>query len=220
MRINVLSIFPDLFTVFLKTGIVRIAQEKGLLEVEVTDIRGFALDSYGTVDDYPYGGGAGMIMKVEPIVSALESLDNPGSVYLLTPRGKLFNQALARDLSGRETITLISGRYKGVDERVRDFADGEISIGDYILSGGEIAAMVVIEAVVRLLPGAVSDSASVLGDSFENGLLDCPNYTRPRVFRGMEVPSVLLSGNHEEIQMWREKEALKLTKKYRTDLLA
>ncbi len=219
MKIDVLSIFPDLFTVFLERGILGRAQENKLLSVEIIDIRTFATDSYGTVDDYPYGGGAGMIMKVEPIVSALESLDNSGKVFLLTPRGGLFTQALARELLSKETITLICGRYKGVDERVRDFVDGEISIGDYVLSGGEVAAMVIIETMARLLPGAVSDPASVKGDSFENGILDAPNYTRPRVFRGKEVPSVLLSGDHKEIDRWREKEALKITKKYRSDLL-
>ena len=220
MKINVLSIFPDLFNTFLETGIVGRTQKSALLNVEVTNIRDLTSDSYGTVDDYPYGGGPGMVMKVEPIVSTLESLDEKGIVYILTPRGILFDQEVAKDLSRKETLTLICGRYKGVDERVRDFVDGEISIGNYILSGGEVAAMAIVEAIVRLLPGAVSDPASVRGDSFENGLLDCPNYTRPKVFRGREVPSILLSGNHKEIERWREKEAFKVTKKYRRDLLA
>lgn len=219
MTINVLSIFPDLFNSFLETGIVGKAQKIELLRVEVNNIRDFASDSYGTVDDYPYGGGAGMVMKVEPIVSALESIDNTGEVYLLTPRGMLFTQNITKELCQKETITIICGRYKGVDERVRYFIDGEISIGDYVLSGGELAAMIIIESVTRLLPGAVSDTASVEGDSFEGGVLDSPNYTRPRVFRGMEVPSVLLSGNHAEIEQWRKEEALKVTKKYRSDLL-
>jgi tRNA (guanine37-N1)-methyltransferase len=220
MKINILSIFPDLFTSFLDTGIVRKSYNKNLLDIEVTNIRDFASDSYGTVDDYPYGGGAGMIMMVEPIVAALESIENSGEVYLLTPRGKLFNQTLARELSNKKTITLICGRYKGVDERVRDFIDGEISIGDFILSGGEVAAMAIVESIARLLPGAVSDVNSIRSDSFENGLLDSPNYTRPKIFRGREVPLILLSGNHEEIKKWRKKEAYKLTKRYRADLLA
>ena len=220
MKINILSIFPDLFTSFLDTGIVRKSCNKNLLDIEVINIRDFAYDSYGTVDDYPYGGGPGMIMMVEPIVDALESIENPGEVYLLTPRGKLFNQAFARELSNKKIITLICGRYKGIDERVRDFIYGEISIGDFILSGGEVAAMAIIEAVSRLLPGAVSDINSIKSDSFEGGLLDSPNYTRPKIFRGMQVPPILLSGNHEEIEKWRKKEALKLTKRYRADLLA
>ncbi len=220
MKINILSIFPDLFTSFLDTGIVRKSCNKNLLDIEVINIRDFASNSYGTVDDYPYGGGSGMIMMVEPIVTALESIENSGEVYLLTPRGKLFNQTFARELSNKKIITLICGRYKGIDERVRDFIHGEISIGDFILSGGEIAAMIIIEAVSRLLPGAVSDINSIRSDSFEDGLLDSPNYTRPKIFRGREVPQILLSGNHDKIKKWRKKEAYKLTKRYRDDLLA
>lgn len=220
MKINILSIFPDLFTTFLDTGIVRKSCNKNLLDIEVINIRDFASDSYGTVDDYPYGGGSGMIMMVEPIVAALETIENPGEVYLLTPRGKLFNQTFAREFSNKKIITLVCGRYKGIDERVRDFIDGEISIGDFILSGGEIAAMTIIEALARLLPGAVGDINSIISDSFEDGLLDSPNYTRPKIYRGREVPPILLSGNHEEIKKWRKKEAYKLTKRYRADLLA
>jgi tRNA (guanine37-N1)-methyltransferase len=219
MKINILSIFPSLFNPFLETGIIGRAKEKGLISFNLVDIRDFSSDSYGTVDDYPYGGGAGMVMKVEPIIKALESLEGKGESYLLSPRGKCFSQSMARELSGKEILSLICGRYKGVDERVRDFVDGEISIGDYILSGGEVAAMVIVEALIRLLPGAVGDAQSVNTDSFEKGLLDSPVYTRPQEFRGKKVPEVLLSGNHGEIEHWREEEAIKLTRKYRKDIL-
>jgi tRNA (guanine37-N1)-methyltransferase len=219
MKINILSIFPSLFDPFLETGIIGRAKGKRIISFNVIDIRDFSSDSYGTVDDYPYGGGAGMVMKVEPIIKALESIGGKGEIYLLSPRGKRLNQSMARDLAKKEILSLICGRYKGVDERVRDFVDGEISIGDYILSGGEVAAMVVIEALTRLLPGAVGDVDSVNTDSFEKGLLDSPVYTRPREFRGKEVPEVLLSGNHEEIEHWREGKAVKLTKEYRKDIM-
>jgi tRNA (guanine37-N1)-methyltransferase len=219
MKINIFSIFPSLFDSFLETGIIGRAREKGIISFNVVDIRDFSSDSYGTVDDTPYGGGAGMIMKVEPMVKALESLEGKGKTYLLSPRGKKFNQKMARKLAKEEILSLLCGRYKGVDERVRDFVDGEISIGDYVLSGGEVAAMVIVEAVVRLLPGAVGDVDSVNTDSFEKGLLDSPSYTRPRDFRGKKVPEVLLSGDHGEIERWREEEAIKLTKKYRKDIM-
>jgi tRNA (guanine37-N1)-methyltransferase len=219
MEINILSIFPSLFKPFLETGIIGKAKEKGIISFNLINIRNFSSDSYGTVDDYPYGGGAGMVMKVEPIFKALESLEKKGETYLLSPRGKPLNQKMAKKLSKKEILSLICGRYKGVDERVREFVDGEISIGDYILSGGEVAAMVVVEAITRLLPDAVGDIDSVNTDSFEKGLLDSPVYTRPREFRGKEVPEVLLSGNHGEIEHWREEEAIKLTKKYRKDIM-
>lgn len=219
MKINILSIFPSLFKTFLETGIIGRANEKGIITFNLVDIRDFSSDSYGTVDDYPYGGGAGMVMKVDPIFKALESLNDKGKTYLLSPRGRRFNQDMARELSGKKILSLICGRYKGVDERVRDFVDGEISIGDYILSGGEVAAMVIVEAVSRLLPGAVGDVDSVNTDSFEKGLLDSPVYTRPQEFRGKKVPEVLLSGNHGEIKRWREESAIKLTRKYRKDIM-
>jgi tRNA (guanine37-N1)-methyltransferase len=219
MEINILSIFPSLFETFLETGIIGRAKEIKIISFNLIDIRDFSSDSYGTVDDYPYGGGAGMVMKVEPIVEALDSIEKKGEVYLLSPRGERFNQRIARELSEKKILTLICGRYKGVDERVREFVDGEISIGDYILSGGEVAAMVVVEALTRLLPGAVGDVDSVNTDSFERGLLDAPVYTRPQEFRGKKVPEVLLSGNHGEIEQWRKKKAVELTKKYRKDIM-
>jgi tRNA (guanine37-N1)-methyltransferase len=219
MKINIFTIFPSIFEAFLETGIIGKAKDKGIISLKLIDIRNFASDSYGTVDDYPYGGGPGMVMMVEPIVKALESVEERGATYLLSPRGKNFNQRKAKELVKEETLSLVCGRYKGVDERVRGFVDGEISIGDYILSGGEVAAMVVVEALTRLLPGAVGDINSVNTDSFENGLLDSPIYTRPQVFREKEVPEVLLSGNHAEIESWREEEAIKLTRKYRKDIM-
>lgn len=203
----------------METGIVGRAKEKGLISFKLIDIRDFASDAYRTVDDYPYGGGPGMVMMVEPIVKALESVEEKGITYLLSPRGRNFDQRMARDLSKEKNLSLVCGRYKGVDERVWEFVDGAISIGDYILSGGEIAAMVIVEALTRLLPGAVGDVNSVNTDSFEKGLLDSPIYTRPRVFREKKVPEVLLSGNHAEIENWREKEAIKLTRKYRKDIM-
>jgi len=219
MKINIFSIFPSLFESFLETGIIGRAKEKGIISFKLIDIRDFSSDTYGTVDDSPYGGGPGMVMMAEPIVKALESLGERGKTYLLSPRGKKFNQKMARELSKEKVLSLVCGRYKGVDERVRDFVDGEISIGDYILSGGEVAVMVVVEALTRLLPGAVGDVDSVNTDSFERGLLDSPIYTRPQEFRGKEVPEVLLSGNHAKIKGWREEEAIKLTRKYRKDIV-
>ena len=203
----------------METGIVGRAKENGLISFKLIDIRDFASDAYRTVDDYPYGGGPGMVMMVEPIVKALESVEKRGITYLLSPRGRNFDQKMARDLSKEKSLSLVCGRYKGVDERLREFVDGAISIGDYILSGGEIAAMVIVEALTRLLPGAVGDARSVNTDSFEKGLLDSPIYTRPRVFREKKVPEVLLSGNHAEIENWREEEAIKLTRKYRKDIM-
>jgi len=219
MEINILSIFPSLFETFLETGIIGRAKENKIISFNLIDIRDFSSDSYGTVDDCPYGGGAGMVMKTEPIVKALESIYEVGDVYLLSPRGERFDQRMARELSGKKILTLICGRYKGVDERVRDFVDGEISIGDYVLSGGEVPAMVVVEALTRLLPGSVGNVESVNTDSFERGLLDAPVYTRPREFRGKNVPEVLLSGNHGEIEKWRKEKAIDLTKKYRKDIM-
>ena len=203
----------------MERGIVGRAKDNGLISFKLIDIRDFASDVYRTVDDYPYGGGPGMVMMVEPIVKALESIEERGITYLLSPRGENFDQKMARDLSKEKNLSLVCGRYKGVDERVREFVDGAISIGDYILSGGEVAAMVIVEALTRLLPGAVGDVKSVNTDSFEKGLLDSPIYTRPQVFREKKVPEVLLSGNHAEIENWREEEAVKLTRKYRKDIM-
>ena len=219
MHIHVLTIFPEAIQEYIKIGIVGRAIKKGLLQVSPVNIRDFAEDEYKTTDDYPYGGGKGMIMKVEPLWRALESIPEKGKTILLTPQGNVLTQERLREYASLKNLILIAGRYKGVDERIRRFVDEEVSIGDYILSGGELPALVVIEGVARLIPGAVSASESVDTDSFERGMLDAPYYTRPAEFKGMKVPDVLLSGNHKKIEEWRKKEALKRTLERRPELL-
>lgn len=222
MRFDLLTIFPDMFSPYLGLGVLGRAIDNGILDVRVVDIRDFADDAHKTTDDRPYGGGDGMVMKVDPIYRAVESLDRDPArsvVILLGPQGQVFNQPMAWELAGWEQIVLICGRYEGVDERVRELCvDRELSIGDYILSGGEPAAIVVMDAVSRLIPGVLGGEESNLEDSFESGLLEYPHYTRPRVFQGLEVPGVLLSGNHEKIRKWRRKESLKRTLEKRPDL--
>jgi len=224
MQINIITIFPDLFDRVLDFGMIQQARKKDLMQVEIVDLRDFTEDKRRTVDDRPYGGGDGMVLKPEPIFLAVESLKEkagePQHVVLLTPQGKLFNQSLANRLSLRKNLTLICGRYEGVDQRVTDhLVDEEVSIGDFVLSGGEYAALVVVDAVSRLIPGVVAKGASVLQESFMDGLLDYPHYTRPPDFRGWQVPEVLLSGDHAEIERWRERQALELTRERRPDLL-
>ncbi len=214
--------FPEFFTQALGVSILGLAQERGLVAYRTIDIRGFAADRHRVCDDTPYGGGPGMVMKPEPLVAAIESVraDDPGAwVILLSPRGRTYRQDVARELASRTHLALVCGHYKDIDERVRSFIDDDISLGDFILSGGEAAALAVIDSVVRLLPGAISDPESAERDSFENGLLDHPHYTRPEEFRGMRVPEVLRSGNHAKIAQWRRRQALRLTKRYRPDLL-
>ncbi len=229
MKISVLTIFPDFFPPALEEGMIRAAREKGKLEVAVIALRGFTDDTHRTTDDYPFGGGAGMIMKVEPIDRALASLGvgerearPPGArVALLSPQGREFTQQVAIEYSGLEHLVLICGRYKGVDERVSlHFADEELSIGDFVLSGGEPAALCVVDAVARLLPGVVGSFDSVESDSFHSGLLDAPYYTRPATYRGWGVPDVLLSGHHARIARDRREESLRRTLERRPDLLA
>jgi len=224
MRFDVLTVFPDLVKDFFRFGVIGKAIERGLVELKVWDIREFAEGSYRQTDDSPYGGGAGMVMKPEPIARAVEaaSEDGEGEPWriLMTPQGRRFEQSVAEELLERQRILLICGRYEGVDERVREaFVDEEISIGDYVLSGGEIPAMAVIEAMGRLIPGVLGNEDSAENDSFSSGLLDYPHYTRPPEFRGMSVPEVLLSGNHEEIRRWRREAALRRTSERRDDLL-
>lgn len=228
MRISVLTIFPDFFTGALTEGMVREAREKGVLEVNAVNLRDFTLDSHRTTDDYPFGGGVGMVMKVEPIDRALESLaiGTPGArpagtrVALFSPQGRRFDQACALEYAAFEHIVLLCGRYKGIDERVREnLVDEELSIGDFILAGGEPAAMCVIDAVARLLPGVVGAFDSVESDSFHSGLLDCAYYTRPAEYRGWKVPDVLLSGHHAMIARARREEVLRRTFERRPDLL-
>lgn len=221
MQIHIVTIFPEFFSSPLNCGVIRIAQEKKIAEVNLINLRDFADDSYRTVDDYPFGGGAGMILKPEPIFKAVESVKRDNSyVILLSPQGRPFSQKIAQELATKEHLILICGRYKGVDFRVSEhLANDEISIGDYVLSGGEAAALVILEATIRLLDGVVSDKESVMSDSFVNGLLDAPYYTRPADFRGYKVPEVLISGHHQKVKEWREEMALKLTKERRPDLL-
>jgi tRNA (guanine37-N1)-methyltransferase len=223
MRFDVLTLFPELFSSFLKESILGRAVKAGLVDIRVVNIRSFARGRHLVADDRPFGGGEGMVMKPGPISRAVESVDRakPRSlVVLLTPQGRTFDQPLAWDLSRMEQLILICGHYEGVDERIREaYVDLELSIGDYVLSGGETAAMVVIDAVSRLVPGVVGGEKSTQEDSFEDGLLEYPQYTRPRVFKNREVPEILLSGDHEKIRVWRRTESLKRTLERRPDLL-
>ncbi len=224
MRIDILTLFPEMFESLLSCSILKRAQDRALVDIVLTNIRDFAADSYNKVDDKPYGGGAGMVMMPQPLFDCFEYVEKlqpkTGRAILLTPQGEKFDQAKAVELSVEERLILISGRYEGFDERIRIGLGAEqISIGDYILSGGELAAMVIIDAVVRLLAGALGDENSAKDDSFSQGLLEYPQYTRPEVFRDMKVPAVLLSGDHAKIARWRRQQALERTKKYRPDLL-
>lgn len=224
MRFDILTLFPNMFSSPLSQSILGKAIERGLIQIQTINIRDFTLDKHQVVDDTPYGGGQGMVMKVEPVARAIESVKAKSSrvwtVYL-TPQGTPFNQDLARRLSTQPHLVLLCGRYEGVDERVRDlFVDEEISIGDYVLMGGELAAMVLIDAVSRFIPGVLGSDRSAEEDSFFNSLLEYPQFTRPFDFRGHLVPEVLLSGNHSAISLWRRKEALRRTWARRPDLLA
>jgi tRNA (guanine37-N1)-methyltransferase len=224
MRIDVLTIFPEILEGPLKASLLGKAIEEGLLEVVVTDIRAFATDKHKTVDDAPYGGGAGMVMKCQPVFDAVESLRGQNSlrrIVLLSPRGRRLDQALVRELAAGPDLVLLCGRYEGMDERVRaGLGAEEISIGDYVLSGGELPALVLIEALSRMVPGVVGKWESVETDSFFEGILGPPQYTRPPEFRGMTVPEMLVSGHHAAIRRWRRKEALRATLANRPDLLA
>jgi tRNA (guanine37-N1)-methyltransferase len=223
MQFHVLTIFPEMFDSPLAASLLKKAQEKGVLSCTVHNLRDYAAGRHRTVDDTPYGGGQGMVMKPEPVVAALEgvcrSLPRPWRIFL-SPQGKTLTQAKVAELARRETLVLLCGRYEGVDERVRLFVDEEISIGDYVLSGGEMAALVVVDAVARLIPGVVGRQESVEDESFNRGLLEYPQYTRPEEFRGLLVPDVLLSGNHAEIVAWRRRQSLLRTLERRPDLLA
>lgn len=220
MRVSIVSLFPDYFDGPFRYGPVRRAQERGSLTVEFVNPRNFTTDSYRTVDDYPFGGGGGMVMKPEPIFLAVESVRQADSfIILLTPQGDLLTQRLLSKLVAHNHLVLLCGRYKGIDERVRALADLELSIGDYILAGGEAAAAVVIEATARLLPGAVGNEDSVNTDTFSTGIFDAPCYTRPRVFQGQSVPETLVNGNHQTIARWRREQALVMTTRRRPELL-
>jgi len=223
MKFDILTLFPAMFDGPLTESILKRACENGLLEVVLHNIRDWALDKHATADDSPYGGGAGRVMKVEPIALAIEAvkLGSPHArVILTTPCGRPFNHQVAEELSREEEVIIICGRYEGVDERVRTlFVDDEISLGDFVLTGGEIAAMVIVDAVARLVPGVLGSGDSALYDSFADGLLEYPQYTRPPEFRGEQVPDVLLSGNHAEIAKWRRKESIRRTLASRPELL-
>jgi len=224
MRIDILCLFPEMFVSPFDCSIIKRARECGLVEVVVHNIRDYTHDKHRTVDDYAYGGGPGMVLKAGPIFEAVESIkkqvDYSGlPIILLTPQGRLFTQQVARELALHQNIMLVCGHYEGVDERVQEYLiTDEISIGDYVLSGGELAAMVVVDAVVRLIPGVLGSPLSFLSDSHSNGLLEYPQYTRPEVYRSWSVPAVLLSGNHGEIARWRRQQAILRTLKRRPDL--
>ncbi|MEX0991390.1 MAG: tRNA (guanosine(37)-N1)-methyltransferase TrmD [Actinomycetota bacterium] len=221
MRVDILTIFPEIFESALRASLLGKAIEQGVVEVNVADIREFTRDQHRTADDEAYGGGPGMVLKAEPIFEAFESLgDGPKRGILLSPAGRRFDQALVKDLAREERLVLVCGRYEGVDERVLEgLGLEEISIGDYVLSGGEVPALVVLEAVTRLVPGVVGRTESIEQDSFEQGILDHPHYTRPAELRGMAVPEVLLSGDHAAIEAWRRAAALEKTRRNRPDLL-
>ena len=223
MKVDILSLFPEMFKGPLTQSIVGKAIEKQLLDVEVTDFRDYTTNKQRHVDDTPYGGGAGMLLQAQPIYDALDAIaaknDGLGKVILLDPAGRKFDQKVAEELSQEKHLTFICGHYEGYDERIRERVTDEISLGDFVLTGGELGAMVVIDATVRLLPDVLGNRESALGDSFSMGLLEYPQYTRPADFRGMKVPEVLTSGNHQKIAEWRNKEALRRTYERRPDLL-
>lgn len=225
MLIDVISAFPEMFNSVLNVSIIKRAAEKKLVNIRIIDLRKYTFDRHRKVDDYPYGGGPGMVMKPEPFFRAVRDVERKGEaglgskIILMSPQGQLFTQEKAWELSKLNHLIILCGHYEGVDERVRQFlADEDISIGDYVLTGGELPAMVLIDAVVRLIPG-VLNLDSLQEESFSSGMLEYPQYTRPRVFEGMEVPEILLSGNHEQIKLWRQKESLKRTLELRPDLL-
>ncbi len=234
MRFDIFTLFPSLFESPLQESILKRAIDAGLIEVRLHNIRDYATDKHHVTDDYPYGGGGGMVMKPEPIFAAVEEvlgirdshseIPNPQSpipIILLSPQGRPFTQQVARELAGRDRIALICGRYEGVDERVREhLATDEISIGDYVLTGGELAALVIVDAVARLRPGVLGDAGATADDSHAEGLLEYPHYTRPPDFRGWKAPDVLLSGNHAEIDRWRRRQSLLRTWRRRPDLIA
>ena len=225
MKFDIVTIFPRMVEAGLTEGVVSRAVAGGVLDVKVHDLRDYTSDRHRSVDDMPYGGGPGMVMKPEPLAQAVNAIreqrGNASEVVLLSPQGRLFTQAEAVRLSGLQHIVILCGRYEGMDERVRELvATEELSIGDYVLSGGELAALVILDAVSRLVPGVVGDAASVEGDSFSRGLLDYPHYTRPAEFAGRKVPEVLLSGHHAEVRRWRKRVALRRTLERRPDLLA
>ena len=220
MKVDIVTAFPDMFSSLLSESILKKAQENGFLEVKVHDLRDYTTDKHRQIDDTPYGGGPGMLIKVEPLYRAIEELKSSGShIILLTPQGKILKQEFTQELSKKEHLIMICGHYEGVDERIRSFVDEEISLGDYILTGGELPAMVLLDAVTRKLDGVLGSSESLAEESFEKGLLEYPQYTKPAEFEGLKVPEVLLSGHHQKIEDWRKEESQRRTKERRPDLL-
>ena len=222
MEVHIITLFPEMFASPLGASIPRRAQQNGLLRLVLWNLRDFAAGKHRVTDDTPYGGGQGMVMKAEPIVTALEAVSEPLPSpwrILVSPRGRVLRQNVVLELAARQTLVLVCGRYEGVDDRVRSFVDDEISVGDYVLSGGELPAMVLIDAVARVLPGVLGNAASPLDESFSTGLLEHPQYTRPEEVRGQRVPEILLSGDHAAIAAWRRREALRRTAADRPDLL-
>ncbi|MGB9770543.1 MAG: tRNA (guanosine(37)-N1)-methyltransferase TrmD [Candidatus Kapaibacteriota bacterium] len=223
MRIDIVSVVPEIFDSFLKTSIVRIAQEKGFVKIEVHNLHKYSSDKFGHIDDTPYGGGSGMVIQCEPVFKCIEELKskrNYDEVIYLTADGVLYNQSIANELSLKRNLIFLCGHYKGVDQRIRDtLVTREISIGDFILTGGELPTMLVVDSIIRLIPGVLGDPQSIFEDSFQEGLLEPPIYTKPAEFRGMKVPDVLLSGDHKKIAEWRFEQALEKTKNRRPDLL-
>ncbi len=223
MRLDILTLFPNMMTMFFEESILKRAQKRGLVEVHFHDLHNYSLTKYGSVDDYPYGGAAGMVMCVEPIANCIEKLQAERTyddIIYTAPDGEMLSQPLANQLSLKQSLMVLCGHYKGVDERIREhFITREISIGDYVLSGGELAAAVIADAVIRLVPGVIGDEQSALADSFQDGLVAPPEYTRPPEFRSWHVPDVLLSGNHAKIEQWRMEQAIARTKERRPELL-
>ena len=219
MKITILTLFPEMFDGFLTNSIIKRAISKNIVEVKIVNIRDYTLDKYGRVDSAPVGGGAGLIMKCQPIVDCLNAnKTDKSNVVMLSPRGKTYNQAKAHDFAANtEDLVLICGHYEGIDERVNDYVDELISVGDYILTGGELGSMIIADSIIRLLDGAIANE-STLEESFENGLLEYPQYTEPFDYDGKKIPDILYSGNHGAIEKWRKKQSLKLTKDYRKDL--
>lgn len=223
MRIDILTLFPNMMNMFFEESILKRAQKKGLVEVHFHDLHDYSLTKYGSVDDYPYGGAAGMVMAVEPLANCIEGLQKErpyDDIIYTAPDGELLSQPMANQLSLAQNFMILCGHYKGVDERIREhFITREISIGDYVLTGGELATAVICDAVIRLVPGVIGDEQSALEDSFQDGLVAPPEYTRPPEFRGWKVPDVLLSGNHAKIEQWRMEQAIQRTRERRPGLL-
>lgn len=223
MRIDIITALPDIVSGPLQQSILQRATRKGLVDIRVHDLREYATDKHRQIDDYPFGGGAGMVLKPEPLgacIEAIQAESEPDEVIFLTPDGEQLDQPMANRLSTVDHLVLIAGHYKGIDQRVRDaFVTKEVSIGDFVLSGGELPALVLVDAVVRLIPDVLGDASSALTDSFQDGLLDAPVYTRPAEYRGMRVPDVLRSGNHRRIDAWRDEQRIQKTKERRPDLL-